>query len=201
MKTYKKIILTLAWILFYFHFFILKFSGSQVFKFIILALLLYFLPNLWKRVQQEKFAQKLATQTPTFLDLLSLTLQSGQTLEQALSHLTNHPKNELENIIHDEMKTLHYGESLDQILQTLHQKIPSTSFGNLIRSIRQARTLGVSLAQTLEVQSDLIRTRRRQRAEELARTAAIKISLPLVLFIFPALLILYLGPGILMLLS
>jgi len=164
-------------------------------------LLLGLIPKLLTKIKQEHRQRILAEQVPDFLDLLALTLQSGQNLEQALRALTQNPQNILEKMLNQELKNLHWGVSLDEVLKKLKTSIKISSFQQFLATIQRSRKLGVSLSETLVIQSDLIRQRRRQHAEELARTASIKISLPLVLFIFPALLILYLGPGILMLLQ
>jgi len=169
-------------------------------KIFLLCLLFSLIPKLRAKIKQERREQILAQQVPDFLDLLALTLQSGQNLQQALLSLTQNPQNILEKIIQTELIQLKFGVSLDEILQNLRFQINIESFQQFLITLQRSRRLGISLAQTLSVQSDLIRQRRRQTAEELARTAAVKISLPLVLFIFPALLILYLGPGILLLL-
>jgi tight adherence protein C len=89
------------------------------------------------------------------------------------------------------------GQSLEQALNSFSARFESQEINNFVLAVRQAKTLGVSVAETLKIQSDSLRTRRRQRAEEKARLASVKIALPLVLLIFPALLIIYLVPAFL----
>jgi len=159
------------------------------------------LPNLWLQIQKEKYLKQLNEEVPYFIDLLSLTLQTGLNIQQALQHVVENKSGLVAKSIKHQLKELEFGRSLEEILEQLKINIPNPEFQHFISSIVRAKKLGVSLANTLEIQSDLIRTRRRQRAEELSRTAAVKISLPLVLFIFPALLLIYIGPGLLNLMS
>ncbi|MCK5460696.1 type II secretion system F family protein [Candidatus Gracilibacteria bacterium] len=139
----------------------------------------------------------LAQEIPYFIDLLSFTLSSGLSIEQALFFVSHKKPQTIAKIVNKKLQELNYGIGLEQIFKDLKKIIPNQSFCHFVSSISQAQKLGVPLSYTLEIQSKLIRTRRRQHAEELSRTAAVKISLPLVLFIFPALLMLYIGPGIL----
>ena len=96
---------------------------------------------------------------------------------------------------------LNWGRSLEAVFTDLSLEIKDEDFQHFLKSVIRAKKLGVSLSETLIIQAELLRTRRRQKAEELSRTASVKISVPLVLFIFPALLIIYIGPGILQLLE
>ncbi len=116
-------------------------------------------------------------------------------IQQALECLVE-KKSLLTNTIRKRLEELNFGRSLEEVFSDLEQEINNEEFQHFLRSLRQSQKLGVSLAYTLEIQSRLIRTKRKQCAEEISRTAAVKISLPLVLFIFPALLIIYIGPGI-----
>ena len=159
------------------------------------------LPHLWLQIQKEKHLKQLNQEVPYFIDLLSLTLQTGLNIEQALRHVVTNKGGLVAKTIAKDLKEIELGRSLEEVLENLQAAIPNVEFQHFITSILRAKKLGVSLANTLEIQSQLIRTRRRQQAEEMSRTAAVKISLPLVLFIFPALLMIYIGPGLLNLMS
>jgi len=163
--------------------------------------LTYMLPNLWLKMRQEKISRQLALEVPYFLDLLVLTLKSGLNIEPALRYTAQNKKGVLARVIEEKLEELSLGKSLEDVFDDLKKELPNHEFKQFINSLLRAQKLGVSLAQTLDIQSRLIRTKRRQRAETLSRTAAVKISLPLVLFIFPALLIVYIGPGLLQLIQ
>lgn len=170
-------------------------------RLLFLLVLTYVLPNLWLKMRQDKISRQLAQEVPYFLDLLVLTLKSGLNIEPALRHTAQNKKGILARVIEEKLEELALGKSLEDVFDDLKKELPNEEFKQFINSLLRAQKLGVSLAETLDIQSRLIRTKRRQRAETLSRTAAVKISLPLVLFIFPALLIVYIGPGLLQLIQ
>ncbi len=159
------------------------------------------LPDLYllKVLQQDD--RQMEREVDYFLDLLTLTLQGGSNLEQALKSTTVHYESLLSQTVALKLKELDWGQSLESVLMSLKKGIKSDDFKHFLESVLRAKKLGVSLSETLIIQGEILRTRRRQKAEELSRTAAIKMSIPLVLFIFPSLLIIYIGPGILQLLA
>jgi len=191
----------LIWLMFVIYFWLYIWFGSvswaNSFKLFSLFCLSFYLPDLWLRVQKERHLKQLNDEVPYFIDLLSLTLQAGLNIEQALTHVVTHKKGLIAATVNQALLSLKLGRSLEAVLGELKDTVPNPDFQHFITSILRSKKLGVSLSNTLEIQSQLIRTKRRQRAEEISRTAAVKISLPLVLFIFPALLIIYLGPGLL----
>jgi len=87
------------------------------------------------------------------------------------------------------------GKMRREAMTELEQRIGVEELTTFINSIIQAEQLGVGVAQVLRVQSDQLRTKRRQRAEKAAHEAPIKMLFPLVLFIFPAFLLVILGPA------
>ncbi len=192
----KQAMVTIFLIYFWIYIWFGDLSWKNTFWLIIIYGIGYVLPDLWLQVQKEKREKRLYQEVPYFIDLLALTLQTGMNVEQALRYISGKKKGDLAELVRDQMQYLAFGKRLDEVLQVLRDTVPITEWQNFISSIVQSKKLGVSLAHTLEIQSEIIRTRRRQRAEELSRTAAVKISLPLVLFIFPALLIIYIGPGL-----
>lgn len=195
----------LIWVGFFIFFWLYLWFGEVTLKNTIWLFFLfglsYVLPNLWLQIQKEHYLKRLNEEVPYFIDLLSLTLQTGLNIEQALRYVVENKSGLVSRSIARQLQAMELGKSLEQILAQLKLHIPNPEFQHFITSILRAKRLGVSLTNTLEIQSQLIRTRRRQRAEELSRTAAVKISLPLVLFIFPALLMIYIGPGLLNLMS
>ena len=88
------------------------------------------------------------------------------------------------------------GFSRQEALEDLTKRIPSSDVNQFVEAILLSERLGTSLARTLRVQSNLLRTRRRQRAEVKAQTAPIRIIPALVFFFLPSLLLIYLAPPI-----
>jgi tight adherence protein C len=89
-----------------------------------------------------------------------------------------------------------FGRTRHEALTAASRRIQLNEMSNLISAIIQADLLGVSISKVLRVQADQLRTLRRQRAEELAHQASIKMLFPLVFLIFPAMLAVLLGPAI-----
>ena len=83
-----------------------------------------------------------------------------------------------------------------EALSSVSERVGLPDMSNLVTAVLQADQLGVSIGGVLRVQADQLRTRRRQRAEELAREASIKLLFPLVFLIFPAMFAVLLGPAI-----
>ena len=159
--------------------------------------LLAYLPVLWLKALINRRTQNFNRYFSSFIDMLSLTVNAGMSFENALFFVAD----KFTGIIHEEFKYVQYemnfGHSLKTALENLSSRLDSTDLKRFVTAINQSKTLGNPISKTLETQSKLILTSRIQKAEELSRTASIKISLPLVFFIFPALLILYLVPAIL----
>jgi tight adherence protein C len=131
------------------------------------------------------------------MDLLRLQVEGGLNLEQAIVEIGINRKDLWGKEFLMLKERMELGQSLEQALNSFSARFESQEINNFVLAVRQAKTLGVSVAETLKIQSDSLRTRRRQRAEEKARLASVKIALPLVLLIFPALLIIYLVPAFL----
>jgi tight adherence protein C len=96
------------------------------------------------------------------------------------------------NIVHQEMQT---GVSRTDALRNLAERTGVDEIYSLVAMLIQTDRLGTSVAQSLRSHAQSMRTRRRQRAEQMARKASIKLAFPLVLLIFPALLVIILGPA------
>ncbi len=178
-------------------FFITDNNWTGLFLAIIFWFLLAYLPILWLKALINRRTQNFNHHFGSFIDMLSLTVNAGMSFENALFFVAD----KFTGIIHEEFKYVQYemnfGHSLKTALENLSSRLDSTDLKRFITAINQNKALGNPISKTLETQSKLILTSRIQKAEELSRTASIKISLPLVFFIFPALLILYLVPAIL----
>jgi Flp pilus assembly protein TadB len=194
--------LILEWV--YFLGFLFLLLGNKDLKnvscFILYAFFFFLLPDILIQIEKEKREKDFLKEVPYFIDLFIITLKTGLNIEKTLWYITK-KKTFFTNIIRKKLHNLKFGRSLESLFLELEEEIQNEEFQSFLKQLRQAKKLGVALADSLEIQSQCIRAKRKQRAEELSRTAAVKISLPLVLFIFPALLIIYVGPGILSLLK
>lgn len=151
---------------------------------------------LFERIIRLK-RQRMEKRLPDFIDALTMAIDSGMNFINAFEYVSERTKGELGQEAIRSNKEISFGIDQDTAIDNMAFRLGAEDFFKFAGAIKQAKRLGVSIAETLKIQSNLIRTRRRQKAEELSRTAAVKISIPLVFCIFPALLIIYLAPGIL----
>ena len=157
----------------------------------------FYLPELYLRRRVMRRKRRALRYLGYLIDLLRLQVSSGINLSTAFyalaAHLGEPWKGELRHLVF----LLDRGVPFEQALTRITARLEVEDFSRFVLALKQAQLLGVSLTATLTIQAETLRTRRKQRAEEKARLASVKIALPLVFFIFPALLIIYLGPAVL----
>ncbi len=159
------------------------------------AIAAYMLPLMWVNGKVKARQHEIRSALPDMLDML--TLCTGvMPLDRALARVAaNSPpimRNELNRVSFD----LHTGSYMEEALQRFAERVGLDEMSTLVATINQSRQLGVPLEKVLREQSADMRVRRRQRAEKLAREAPIKMMFPLVIFVFPPLFIVLLGPSI-----
>jgi tight adherence protein C len=131
------------------------------------------------------------------LNILRLEINAGLNLEKAFTAIQENLVDVWAGTIRRLVFLVHYGMPLKEAMSKIDQELDLEDFHKVVSAVQQASSLGTSLGDILALQSEFLATRRRQKAEEKARLASVKISLPLVFLIFPALLIVYLAPAIL----
>jgi tight adherence protein C len=172
----------------------------NAFAVLLFALVLgYVIPEgwlLWRiQVRQQRIRQGL----PDGLDLLVICVEVGLGLDQALLRVAQelrivHPElSEELQMVNLEMRV---GKSRLEALRELARRTGLEETKALVAMLVQTERFGTSVAQSLRVHSDDLRTRRRQRAEEMSAKTTVKMVPPLVVFIFPALMIVILGPAV-----
>ncbi len=133
---------------------------------------------------------------PDFLDMLTFTVEAGLGLVPAIRRVTAGLSGTLSQELELVLLQIDLGFSHREALQGLANRIPTSDIAGFVESILLAERLGTSLSRALCVQSNLLRTRRQQRAEVQAQTAPIRIIPALVFFFLPSLLLIYLAPPI-----
>jgi len=160
------------------------------------VLLLAFGPYIFLRHRIRERERAVERSLPDFLDMLTFTVEAGLGLVPALTRVSM----DFSGVLGEEMrKTLvqiELGFSRREALQTFANRIPSTDVEHFVEAILLSERLGTSLSRALRIQANLLRTRRRQRAEVKAQTAPIRIIPALVFFFLPSLLLIYLAPPI-----
>jgi tight adherence protein C len=163
------------------------------------ALVGYMLPELWLVARIRARQHRLRLAVPDGLDLLVICVEAGLGLDQALLrvseelHITHRELSDELQIVTAEMRL---GKTRTDALRELAHRTGLDDIKALVAMLVQTERFGTSIAQSLRVHSDDLRMRRRQRAEEAAAKVSVKMVPVLVFFIFPALMIVALGPAV-----
>jgi tight adherence protein C len=131
---------------------------------------------------------------PDFLDILTVSLEAGLGFDLALNKVIAKRNGILSSEFHISLEEMRLGKTRKEALTGVKERLGFDELKSLINGILQAEKLGISMVQIFRIKSQEEREKRRQRAEEEAMKAPIKILFPLVLFIFPSLFIVILGP-------
>lgn len=138
---------------------------------------------------------QILTNLPYSIDILSISVEAGMGFDAAVGYTMRKIKGPLAEEFSKTLNEIRLGKPRLEALEDLGNRTGVDDLKTFITAVVHASRLGGSITNTLRIQADSIRTRRRQRAQEQAMKAPIKIVFPLVLFIFPALFIVLLGPA------
>ena len=136
-------------------------------------------------------------QLPDALDLLAVSVEAGMGFDGAIAKLTEHMDGALVDEFTMTLGEMRIGENRQDALKKMAERVQAPEMSAFVRSIVQADQLGISLGRILRVQAADSRLRRQAAAEERAMKAPIKMLFPTVLFIFPAMFVVILGPAML----
>ncbi|MFC3041549.1 type II secretion system F family protein [Virgibacillus xinjiangensis] len=155
------------------------------------------LPKMYLKKTIKKRSELAGRELPDILDLLTISLEAGLGFDAALSQVVSKKKGEVVKEFKVSLEEMRLGSTRKEALSAINDRLASDDLRSLIFNIIQAEKLGIGMVSVLRVQTEDIRERRRQRAEEAAMKAPIKMMFPLVMFIFPTLFIILLGPAVL----
>ena len=160
----------------------------------------YLIPDILLTWRVHARQHHLRRGLPDALDLLVICVEAGLGLDQALMkvaqdmRITHHELSEELQLVNLEMRI---GKTRIEALRELARRTGLDDIKSLVAMLIQTERFGTSIAQSLRVFSDEMRTKRRQRAEEMSAKTSVKMVPALVLFIFPALMVVILGPAVL----
>lgn len=160
------------------------------------GLLGHFLPRLYLKKRTLARQEEIKKVLPDILDLLTVSVEAGLGFDAAVAKVAEKAKGTVAQEFSRLLKEIKMGKPRREALRDLAARVEVEDLSNFIGSVIQADQLGVSMANMLRVQSQQMRRRRRQAAEEKAMKAPIKMLFPLVIFIFPVIFIVILGPAI-----
>jgi len=161
----------------------------------------YLLPTLWLSSQITGRQTEIVKALPDALDLLTISVEAGLGFDAALSKVAEKWDNELSLAFNRVIQEIQVGKLRREALRDMADNMDVPDVTSFVAAIIQADQLGVSIAKVLRIQSEQMRIRRRQRAEEKAHQAPIKMLFPMAFLIFPALFIVLMGPAVLVLMK
>ena len=166
-----------------------------------LALLGLYLPYMWLRRRVEWRQRALVSSLPDALDLMSIAVSAGLSLDSAMQEVVQKWEGELSRELNQLLNEMQLGVTRRQALLNLVERTQLDDMRLLVAALIQADELGANLSETLGVQAVQLRVRRRQKAEEKARKAPVKMLIPLVGLIFPAMFVVLLAPAVMQFLN
>ena len=160
--------------------------------------LFFYTPGLYVDYLVNRRQRAIQNGLPDALDLLVVCVEAGMGLDGAIQRVGQELAVK-EPVLSSELKLLtlelRAGKSRREALKNLASRVGLEDVGSLVALLIQADMFGTSIAQTLRVYAEAMRTKRFQRAEEIAAKLPVKLLFPLVFFIFPTLLMIILGPA------
>jgi tight adherence protein C len=160
------------------------------------AILFAELPVFWLRQKMTRRQKEITLALPDALDMLTVCVDAGLGLESAFMRIgqgwTHSLAQELKRVVME----IGLGISYREAMRNLVYRTDVTDLSALVAVLLQAEQMGFSISDTLHTQADQMRVRRRQRAQELARAAPLKMLFPMVFFIMPATFAVVLGPAV-----
>lgn len=158
-------------------------------------------PSLWLSGRIKARQKAVFRAMPDALDLLTISVEAGLGFDAAMSKVHEKWINELALEFGRVIQEIRLGKLRRDALRDMADRLGVAEMSSFVAAVIQSEQLGVSMAKVLRIQSDQMRVRRRQMAEEEAHKAPIKMVFPIALLIFPSIMIILLGPAAMLLLT
>jgi tight adherence protein C len=172
-------------------------AGGVLFCSVAFAGLGFIAPDFFVSAKARSRKDRIRAELPDALDLMAVSVEAGMGFDGAISKLTEHMQGPLADEFALTLSEIRIGEGRPDALKKLASRTDTPELNSFVRSIIQADQLGISLGRILRVQATDSRLKRQAAAEEKAMKAPIKMLFPTVLFIFPAMFLVILGPAFL----
>jgi len=161
----------------------------------VLAILGYLLPGLWLRRRTRARQHEIQLHLPDALDFLTVSVEAGLGLEAAMAKVAEYTDDEMARAFARALTEIQLGRARAAALRLMAVRADVPDLTHFVTALVQAESLGVSITKVLRLQSDEMRVRWRQHAEEEAHRAPVKMSVVLVLLLLPSLFLIILGPS------
>jgi len=172
--------------------------GQRLLIILVAFMMGYLLPGTWLGSKISARQDEIIKALPDALDLLTICIEAGLGFDASMQKVAEKWDNELSRAFQRTVQEMQLGKLRREALRNMAASMDVADMTTFTAAIIQADQLGVSMAKVMRIQSDTMRMKRRQRAEEKARQAPVKMMLPLVFLIFPTILIVLLGPAALL---
>ena len=156
----------------------------------------FLLPQITLSRRVKRRQKEILLALPNALDLLTISVEAGLSFDASVTRVTEKYRNALAQEFTQVLNEVRLGRPRIEALDEMGRRCHVEELQNFIQAIIQSEQLGVGIANVLRIQSEEIRRRRRQRAEELGQKAPLKMLFPMVGCIFPTLFIVLLGPAV-----
>jgi len=160
----------------------------------VLAFVGVFFPLMFLRRIAKNRQKAIWRSMPNALDLMTTCVEAGLSLDFALQRVAEKYKGPLSDEIHRTLREIGLGKPRRDALADMAERVQIPDLLTFVNSLGQAETLGTSVGNVLRAQATDMRRRRRQRAEQIARQAPVKMVFPTVFFLMPSLFIITIGP-------
>ena len=155
------------------------------------------LPDMYLNLCRRQRSESILKSLPDVLDLLSVSVEAGLGFDAALQKVVEKSQGPLADEFDTALNEIRMGKPRREALRDMARRVEVDDVSTFVGAVVQADTLGVSISNVLAVQAEQVRQKRRQRAEEKAQKAPVKILIPMLFFIFPTIFIVLLGPALL----
>lgn len=165
----------------------------------VFVLIGFFLPDMLLTSKIQRRQKEIRKAMPDALDLLTICVEAGLGFDGAMAKVAEKWDNELSLAFGRALREIQLGKLRREALKDMADRIGIPEMTSFVAAVIQSEQLGVSMAKVLRIQSDQMRVRRRQLAEEEAHKAPIKMLVPLALLIFPSICIVLMTPALILL--
>ena len=169
--------------------------GQKILMVIGATVLGFYFPQLWLSSKISKRQNEIRKAMPDALDLLTICVEAGLGFEAAMAKISEKWVSELSLSFARCLQEIQLGKVRRDALKDMAERIGLSEMTSFVAAVVQSEQLGVSMAKVLRIQSDQMRMRRRQMAEEEAHKAPVKMLLPMVGLVFPALMVTLMTPA------
>jgi tight adherence protein C len=155
----------------------------------------FFFPQLWLQSRINRRQTEVRKALPDALDLLTICVEAGLGFDAAMAKVAEKWENELSLMFGRTIREVQLGKTQREALRDMADRIGLPELTSFVAAVIQSQILGVSLAKVLRIQSDQMRMKRRQFAEELAHKAPVKMIIPMAILTFPSIMIILMAPA------